>query len=187
MKIGEQFIKSGRDRKSWGRAFSRRGWIQGRASPLGAGFFPAWGWSSSAVLPQRAGGGVWGGAAPVGGVREGPGRSPRPARSGRSSAPVPQAECKSQPWLPAAGAGGPGRHGLGPGRLPPGAPRVGAGHPWDWMGTRGGRPASAEWRGWSPTGAELEGVERGDGGETGGVHSQGQDGVGYGGGWEPGG
>lgn len=40
---------------------------------------------------------------------------------------LPLAGCTSQPWLLAAGTGGAGPRGLGFGRLPPGALRVGAG------------------------------------------------------------
>lgn len=79
-------------------------------------------------------------AVSVGGVREGRGR--RPTRSaGQSPRSGPLTGSSFQPWLRAAGAGGTGRRGLGPGCLPPGALRVGARHPWGWMGTRGGLQA----------------------------------------------
>lgn len=68
-----------------------------------------------------------------------------------------------QPWLHAAGAGGTGPCGLGPDRLPPGVPRVGAGHAWDWMGARGGLRALS-----GGLGATLWQSWRGERGETGG-------------------
>lgn len=179
-------MKSRRDRKSWGRASSGRG----RAPPFGAGLFPAGGWSSHAALPQSAGGGAWGaGRGGAGGRGRGGARS-QPAPGARERGGhrhrFRRLSCKSPPWLPAAGAGGTGRHALGPGRLPPGAPRVGgAGHPGDLDGSAGrGRPASAKCR----RGLELGWGRAGGGRERrrGGVHSQGPEGVVvlHGGRWE---
>lgn len=90
-------------------------------------------------------------------------------RAGRSLVSVLPPGASSRPWLHAAGAGGTGRHGLGSGRLPPGAPRVGAAHPWGWMGARGGLRTLS-----GGVGAQLGQSWRGTRQETGGVHSRGQ-------------
>lgn len=79
------------------------------------------------MLSWSVGGGIWGGAAIVGGVTRRTRAGPEPAWEIRAgSGPLPS--CSFQAWLRAVGAGGPGRHGLGPGCLLPRAPRVGAGH-----------------------------------------------------------
>lgn len=62
------------------------------------------------------------------GLEERPPRAAELALSSKESLlAVPLAGSCSQPWLLAAGAGGVGPRGLGFGRLPPGALRVGAG------------------------------------------------------------
>lgn len=159
VKTGDKLIKSRRDRKPGGGPSAGVGGSEGGPLFWGRDLFELGGWSSHTVQSQGVRGGTWGGPEAVGGVREGPGRSPLPARSaGRSSVSDPLAGSSDpyQPWPHGAGAGGlGGRRGLGSGRLPPGAPRVGAEHPWRWMGAREGRPESAKWRGWSQAGAQL--------------------------------
>lgn len=110
----------------------------------------------------------------MGRVREGRGRSRPNAERGAVAecSAVPLAGSFSESWLRAAGAGGTGRRGLGPGRLPSGAPRVGAEHPWGWMGARGGlrvlrgrvgAKLGQSWRGAREgSGARLEGSPHAD-------------------------
>ena len=85
VKITEQFIESRTARKSWGAGPQRKGVDRGGGLFIrAAGFFRLWRWSRYAVLSWSVGGGIWGGAAIVGGVTGRRRAGPEPAREIRA-------------------------------------------------------------------------------------------------------
>lgn len=144
-----------------------------------------WGRGLHAARPQSVGGGTWGRGQVGGGAGARAEHGfPGPER-GASLGSCPLAGCSSQPWLCVAGPGGTGRRGVGPGRLPPGGPRVGAGHLPLGLNVRAGRPASAKCGGRSGAGAGLERGERGPGAKPEGFSPTDEIGMVYGGRWGP--